>query len=95
MPQIETDVLPNYGGQGLRFFPVYSAMESDRGGNLLEDFGVTSDVLADPEGELFRRYRVAGAVFPLNVVIGRDGTVVHVDNAFGIEESVAAIGSAI
>ena len=56
---------------------------------------MTSDVIADPESELFRQYRVAGAVFPLNVVIGRDGTVVHIDNAFGIDDAVAAIAAAI
>ncbi|MBL4683799.1 MAG: hypothetical protein JKY37_04360 [Nannocystaceae bacterium] len=92
---MESDVVPEYAAQGLRFFPVYSAVESDRGANLLEDFGVTSDVIADPESELFRQYRVAGAVFPLNVVIGRDGTVVHIDNAFGIDDAVAAIAAAI
>lgn len=81
--------------QGLRFFPIYSAVESDRGGNLLADFGVTSDVLADPESELFRQYRVAGSVFPLNVVIDRSGVVTHVDNAFGIEEAIAAVEAAL
>lgn len=95
MPQIEADVLPGLTPQGLQFYPVYCAVESDRGGNLLADFGVQSDVIADPESELFRQYRVAGAVFPLNVVIGRDGTVVHIDNAFGIEETVAALEAAI
>ena len=95
MPQIEADVLPDYQSQGLSFFPVYSAVESDRGGNLLDDFGVQSSVIVDPESELFREYRVAGFVFPLNVVIGRDGVVTHIDNEYGIDAAVAAIASAI
>ena len=93
MPQIETEVLPEYTPQGLRFYAVYSAVESDRGANLASDYGVQSDILADPESELFRSYRVAGKVFPLNVIIGRDGVIAHIDNELGIDASVAALAS--
>lgn len=88
-------MLPLYEDQGLAFFPVFSAFESERGGGLLYEEGVQSPVIVDAESELFRRLRVAGFVFPLNVVIDRDGTVVHVDNQFGIDPAVDAIQDAL
>ncbi len=90
MPQIEADYVPVAEPQGLRFLPVLSDSPSDRGTFLLIDNDVSTATIIDPEGEMFRKLRVAGAVFPLNVIIDRDGIVKHVDNELEYGEAAAA-----
>ncbi len=49
----------------------------------------------DMDSEAFRHYRIPGFAFPLNVVIGRSGDVVHVDNDPDLIASEAAIADAL
>ena len=52
-------------------------------------------VASDFEGEVFRHYRLPSRVFPLNVVIDRNGALVHVDGNRDITEAEAAIVAAL
>lgn len=95
MPQIESQLLPQYEADGLVVLPVLVGLDAGAGMALVEQLGVTLPVGLDLEGEVFRHYRLPSRVFPLNVVIDRTGALVHVDGNRDITEAEAAIVTAL
>lgn len=84
-----------YEADGLVILPVLVGLEPSDGMVLVESFGVTLPVVFDLEGELFRYYRLAARVFPLNAVIDRNGDLVHVDGNLDTTDAEAAIVAAL
>lgn len=95
MPQIETELLPLYEADGLVVVPVLVGLDAASGMTLVQELGVTLPVALDLEGEIFRHYRLPSMVFPLNAVIDRTGTLIHVDGNLDISEAEAAIVAAL
>lgn len=95
MPQIESELLPQYEAEGLSVVPVLVGLDPAAGVALVDSLGVTLPVALDLEGEIFRHFRVPSRVFPLNVVIDRAGDVVHIDSNLDISEAEAAIVAAL
>ncbi len=61
----------------------------------LDEFGITFPLALDFDGEVFRRYRMPRLVFPINVVVGRDGKVVHFDTELPLDAAKQAIVAAL
>jgi len=57
--------------------------------------GIAFPLLVDVEGESQRVYGSATPVYPRNIVIGRDGKVVHEDNAGDLVAVESAIELAL
>lgn len=95
LPQIETQLLPTYGAQGLDAVAVNTSRNTTFAAQVALDKGITFPIALDVESEVFRYYRVPGRVFPLNVVIDREGRIAHVDNGPGLDAAEAAIVSAL
>ena len=95
MPQIEAELLPQYEAEGLTVVPVLVSPDPLAGMVLIEQFGVTLPIALDLEGEIFRHYRLPSRVFPLNAVIDRDGTLIHIDGNRDIAEAEAVIVAAL
>ncbi len=95
MPRIDDELLPTYGPQGLDAVAVNVSRETGYAARVAREKELSFPVVLDIESEVFRLYRVPGSVFPLNVVIGRDGTIVHVDNESSIDAAAAAVAEAL
>jgi peroxiredoxin len=59
------------------------------------DAGLSIPVVLDIDSEAFRHYRVPNHVFPLHIVIGRDGKIAHVNDQAGLELVEAAVRAAM
>lgn len=80
---------------GLVILPVLVGLDPGKGVSLAESMDVTLPIAFDLEGELFRYTRVPARVFPLNVVIDRNGVLVHVDNDLDTTKAEAAVIAAL
>ena len=57
----------------------------------LQEMGLTMPIALDMDGEIFRRYRLPGWVFPLNYLVGRDGKVAYIDTDLELDRLEQAI----
>jgi len=95
LPAIEQTLLPAYGDQGLRALAIYAGEQTTFGQVVARDASLSLPMLFDLDWQVFDRYRIQGAVFPLSVVVGRDGTVVHIDGDETLDSAAAAIAGAL
>lgn len=89
-PIIETQLRPQYGDDVV-MLGLNTAHRTAYAAGLAEQSGLTFDVGLDMDSEVFRQLRIPGAVFPLHVVIDREGRLAWVSNEKGIEPVQAAI----
>ena len=74
---IENDWLPAYGDQGFSAAALYAGESPAFGQILGRYYDVDGLSIAwDLEWEVFDKYRIPGTVFPLRVLVDRDGTVI-------------------
>ncbi len=92
---IDQDLLPTYGPAGLRALSIYSGEQTTFGQVVARDAALGFPMLFDLDWQVFERYRIPGGVFPLSIVVGRDGTVVHLDGAQDLAAAEAAIADAL
>lgn len=92
---IDQELLPEHGPSGLRALSIYSGEQTAFGQVVARDSSLTLPMLFDLDWQVFDRYRIPGSVFPLSIVIGRDGTVVHLDGAEDLTAAEAAIVDAL
>ena len=95
MPAIERTLLTAYGDRGLRALAIYVGEQTALGQVVVRDASLGFPMLFDLDWQVFDRYRIQGAVFPLSVVVGRDGTVVHMDGDETLDAAEAAISDAL
>ncbi|MCA9648761.1 MAG: hypothetical protein H6712_13600 [Myxococcales bacterium] len=84
-----------YEADGLVILPVLVGRDPSNGVTLAESMDVTLPIAFDLEGELFRHTRLPARVFPLNVVIDRNGALVHVDGDLDTTKAEAAAIAAL
>jgi hypothetical protein len=92
---IDRQLLPAHGPAGLRALSIYSGEQTAFGQVVARDAALGFPMLFDLDWQVFDRYRIPGGVFPLSVVVGRDGTVVHMDADEDLGAAEAAIVEAL
>ncbi len=94
MPHIEEDFLPKFADQGFLAVAAMNYPYVDDAIAELED-RFTFPLLMDIDSESMRVFGSALPIYPRNIVIGRDGTVVHADNASNLDAVEVAIEAAL
>ena len=92
---IDQELLPAYGPSGLRALAIYSGEQTAFGQVVARDSALGFPMLFDLDWQVFDRYRIPGGVFPLSIVVGRDGRVVHLDGDETLDAAEAAIADAL
>ncbi len=90
-PLIESELRPLWTTDDVVMLGLNTAHRTAYAAGLAADSDLSFDVGLDLDSEVFRRLRIPGAVFPLHVVIDRDGRLAWVSNEKGIEPIRAAI----
>lgn len=93
MPLIESDVLSRFPPTDLQVVAVHCFHDAQGAAGHVQRFGLTFPVALDFDSELFRRLRMIGHVFPLNVVIDRAGRVAYVGDV--LDDAVTVVDSLI
>lgn len=92
---IDQELLPTHGPAGLRALSIYSGEQTTFGQVVARDSVLGFPMLFDLDWQVFDGYRIPGGVFPLSIVVGRDGTVVHLDGDETLDAAEAAIVEAL
>lgn len=92
---IDQDLLPRLGPAGLTAVAIYSGEQTAFGQVVARDAALGLPMLFDLDWQVFERYRIPGGVFPLSVVIDREGNVVHLDRDADLTAAEAAITDAL
>jgi len=93
---IEDEWIPAYQDQGFSAAAVYAGESPAFGQLLVRHYDI--DDLAMPwdlEWEVFDKYRIPGTVFPLRVLVGRDGTVLFKATGEELDATQTAIEDAL
>ena len=90
-PQIEEDLVGRYDEDEFIAVGVNTAHRTAYAASLAADTGLSLPMALDLDSEAFRHYRIPSRVFPLHVVIDKDGTIVDVSNEEGLKAVQAAI----
>lgn len=72
--------MPVFGPRGLEVMGVHAQAEAGNGIWVAETAQLSLPMAFDLEREITRFYRVAGPIFPLHILVGPEGRVLHVDN---------------
>ncbi|MEM6991918.1 MAG: hypothetical protein AAF721_15525 [Myxococcota bacterium] len=88
---IDSDIIPLYSADEFAAVAIHSFREGTVPASHVQVFGLGFPVALDYESEQFRRFRLPGHVFPLNVVFNPAGEVVHLGT--DLDEAAAAIAA--
>ena len=94
-PEIESDLLPAYSEDDFIAVGVNTTHRTSYADELAAMTGISMPVVLDVDSETFRYYRIPQKVFPLHIVLGRDGKIAHINNEKGIEAVTVAIDAAM
>lgn len=83
--------MPVFGPRGLVVVGVHAQAEADNGVYVVEKGGLSVPMAFDLEREITRYYRQPGSVFPLHIVVGPQGELLHVDNNSDLQTLAAAL----
>ena len=89
MPSIDSDVLPGFSPDDVQFVAIHCYPEGGNAAFHTQWFGLSFPLALDFDSELFRRFRLPGHVYPLHVVVDRQGRVAYVGAP--LEDAVAAV----
>ncbi|MCA9664140.1 MAG: redoxin domain-containing protein [Myxococcales bacterium] len=84
-----TDTLPKIAGKAAEVVAVHCDSEGGTSAFHVQSFGLTYPMLLDFDSELFRRFRLPDHVFPLDVVIDKQGKVAYVGTV--LDDAVKAL----
>lgn len=90
---LENDIRAQFAGQPFEIVAINSHHEASGAGVDVQRHGLRFPMAFDFDSELFRRYRLPDHVFPLNVVIDREGKVVLATAS--LDEAVEAVARAL
>ena len=83
--------MPVFGPRGLEAIGVHSQAEAEHAVFISEKAELLLPMAFDLEREIVRYYRLSGSDFPLHIVVGPNGNVLHVDNDSNLDVLVAAL----
>jgi peroxiredoxin len=92
---IESELVPSYAASEFLAVGVNTTHRTAFAGEVARDSGASFPMTLDLDSEAFRTLRMPEKVFPLNIVLDREGVVRHVDTEQGLEEATAAIQAAM
>lgn len=90
---VQQSLVPSFAADDFVAVGINTTHRTAYADKVAADAGLTIPVVLDMDSEAFRHYRVPNHVFPLHVVIDRDGKIVHVDDQPGlatVEEAIRA-----
>lgn len=94
LPSLDDVDRPAFSTAETSFIVIHAFREGNSPAWHAQSLDITRLVMAmDFDSETFRRLRQPNAVFPLNVVIGRDGKITHVGQS--VKAAVAAVKAAL
>ena len=89
---IENEWIPVYEVDGFSAASIYAGESPSFGETIVRHNGIQKLAMPwDIEFEVVAKYRIPGVVFPLRVVIGRDGTVVFKETGEVLDGTEQAI----
>lgn len=92
---IQNELIPGYAASEFVAVGVNTTHRTGFAGSVVEEGGLTLPMTLDIDSTAFRHYRMPRKVFPLNVVVGRDGKIEHVDTEEGLAPTEAAVAAAM
>lgn len=93
--EVQTDLMTGYAASDFVAVGVNTTHRTAFAGTLAAEADLTLPLVLDIDSAAFRFYRMPEKVFPLNAVVGRDGTLTHVDAEEGLLSTEAAIDAAM
>ena len=93
MPLLENKIKPTLDPAKVQIVVVHCLNNPLMGAYHVQLFGLSYPMAFDLDDELFRRLRLPDHVYPLNVVIDREGKIVHTGKV--LDDAVAAVGKLI
>ncbi|MBX7078356.1 MAG: redoxin domain-containing protein [Nannocystaceae bacterium] len=92
---VEHELMASYPGSDFLAVGVNTTHRTAFAGQVVAEGGLTLPMTLDLDSAAFRHYRMPQKVFPLNVVVDRDGVIVHVDTEEGLASTRTAIEAAL
>ncbi len=92
---VEHELMASYPASDFLAVGVNTTHRTAFAGQVVAEGGLTLPMTLDLDSAAFRHYRMPQKVFPLNVVVDRDGVVVHVDTEEGLASTRTAIEAAL
>jgi peroxiredoxin len=93
--ELQQSLVPAYAGQDFVAVGVNTSHRTAYADKVATDAGLTIPVALDMDSEAFRHYRIPNHVFPLHIVIGRDGKIAHISGKEGLDLVEAAVQEAM
>ena len=92
---VQSSLVPSFDGEDFVAVGVNTTHRTAYADKVATDAGLTIPVVLDMDSEAFRHYRVPNHVFPLHIVIGRDGKIVHINGEEGLDLVEDAVRAAM
>jgi peroxiredoxin len=92
---VQSSLVPSFAGEDFVAVGVNTTHRTAYADKVATDAGLTIPVVLDMDSEAFRHYRVPNHVFPLHIVIGRDGRIAHINGEEGLELVEDAVRAAM
>lgn len=93
--EVQADIVGSYAASEFVAIGVNTTHRTAFAGKIVDEGDLTLPVTLDLDSMAFRHFRMPEKVFPLNVVVGRDGKILHVDAEEGLASASAAIADAM
>ena len=92
---VEHELMPGYSAADFVAVGVNTTHRTAFAGTVVDEAELSLPMALDLDSAAFRHYRMPEKVFPLNVVVGRDGKILHVDTEEGLASTETAIDAAM
>jgi peroxiredoxin len=92
---VQQALVPAYAAEDFVAVGVNTSHRTAYADKVATDAGLTIPVALDVDSEAFRHYRIPDHVFPLHIVIGRDGRITHVSGEEGLDLVTEAVKAAM
>ena len=88
---LENDILPGFSPDDVAIVAIHCHPDGRATASHVQWFGLTFPVALDIDSEMFRRFRLPEHVFPLNLVIDRNGDVAYLGTS--LDEAVGEVAA--
>lgn len=92
---VENEIVTSYPSSDFVAIGVNTTHRTAFAGKVVDEANLTLPMTLDLDSAAFRHFRMPEKVFPLNVVVGRDGKILHVDAEEGLVAATQAIADAM